>query len=398
MLAFSALTLAASCTGGDDTPRGPRVLAWAEAGMGDVVRVVEAQGVVRAKDKGFVRVGSRVKGQIMKMYVRTGDTVRKGQLLAQLDDRELQAQRRECQARLEAARNELDRQTALKDKRLEEARAALSADKGRYAYAASLNEKRQVLHDQGDVAQNDLDASKRDAAATAQAVIQDRAVVERISNDFAHGIESASQAVEEAQAMVDQADAYISMARVESPIDGIVGQVLTQAGEQVVSELEAVKIVTIIDPRYLELWTYINEADAAGVRPGMPVRFFMPSHKEQVMAAVVERVSPTPEIVDKVLYYPAISPLPPEAGGVLRPEMSMQCYVLVQDLKGVLSVPNEAVVARGGKRRVYVDDGRGGARAVEPELGVRGTQRTQVLSGLTPGTKIAVKFAGKEAQ
>jgi multidrug efflux pump subunit AcrA (membrane-fusion protein) len=116
------------------------------------------------------------------------------------------------------------------------------------------------------------------------------------------------------------------------------------------------------------------------------------------MPSQVDRISPAPEIVDKVLYYPAIAPLPPQAASVLRPEMNAQCFVLVEDLKGVLSVPNEAVVSRGGKRRVYVDDGRGGARETEPVFGPRGSQRTQVLSGLDPGTKVAVKFAGKEAK
>lgn len=393
LAAVLALLFAASCGGSPEPRQGPQVLEWSTAGPGDVMRVVEAQGVIRARDKGFIRVGSRIKGQIKRMHARTGDVVRAGQLLVELDDRELQAQRRQAQARLDAAINEFARIESQKGERLAQARAALESEKSRQEYAAKLNERRQALLSKGHIPRNEADASRRDAAATAQGVAQGRAALERVVKEIEHDLSRARHAVEQAQALVDEADAYLALTRIVSPIDAIVGQVLTQEGEQVVAELEAVKIVTLIDPRFLEVWIFVNEADAAGVRPGMPVRFFMPSRKEMVMAAQVERVSPAPEIIDKVLYYPAIALLAPEAGLYLRPEMNVQCFVQTDDLKGVLSVPNEAIVARAGKRRVYVDDGRGGAKAVEPVLGVRGAARTQVLSGLSEGERVAVKLA-----
>lgn len=374
------------------------MLEWAEAGPGDVIRVVEAQGVVRAKDKAFIRVGSRIAGQILRMPVRTGDVVRAGQLLVQLDDRELQAQRRQAVARLEAARNEQARVEAQAGKRLEEAKAALAADKGRSDYAGRLHERRQTLRGQGHVAQNDVDVSRRDAASTGFAVAQDQAVLSRVGKEIQHDLERARTTVDEAQAALAQVDAYISMTLVTSPMDGIVGQVLTQEGEQVVAELEAVKILTIIDPRFLELWIYVNEADAAGIRPGMPVRFRQASRPDRMLMGEIERVSPSPETIYKVLYYPAIAMVEPDSWLTLRPEMNVQCYVLTDNLSGVLSLPNEAVLARDGKRVVYVDDGKGGAREVRPVLGIRGGLRTQVLSGLSPGDRVAVKFADKGAQ
>jgi multidrug efflux pump subunit AcrA (membrane-fusion protein) len=372
------------------------VLEWAEAGPGDVLRVVEAQGVARARDNAFIRVGSRIAGQILKMHVRTGDVVRAGQLLIELDDRELQAQRRQAVAKLEAARNELARAEAREAPRLEEAKAALTADQGRRDYAGRLHEKRQALRGQGHVAQNDVDASRRDASAMEQAVTQDKAALSRVAKESMHDRESARKAVDQAAAALAQVDAYLSMTRIESPIDGIVGQVLTQEGEQVVAELEAVKILTVIDPRYLELWIYVNEADAAGIRPGMQVRFFQPSAPDRMLAGQVERVSPSPETIYRVLYYPAIATVGPDAWLYLRPEMNVQCFVLTDSLQGVLSVPNEAVVSKGGSRVVYVDDGQGRAVEVKPGLGPRGGSRTQVLSGISAGQKVAVKFAAKE--
>ena len=393
LLLLALLLAPSACDSAKDIPAGPRVLAWGEAAPGDVVRFVKAQGVVRVRGQGFVKVGSRLKGQILEMYVRTGDVVHAGQLLAVEDDRELQNQRSQAVAKLEAARNEYDRLVQERDKRLEEARASLTADQDKHGYAAKLLERRQTLRDQGYVAQNDLDASRRDDQTATQTVAADQAVLTRVAKENEDAMKSALHGVAEAQAMVDQSDAYIAMTRIVSPIDGIVGEVNTMQGEQVVAELEAVKILTIIDPRYLEVWIYVNEADGAGLRPGLPVRFFKSSSPEQVMGAVVDRVSPTAEMKDKVLYYPAIATLPPQAALYLRPEMNVQCFIMMEERRNVLCVPNEAIVSREGKRVVYVEDGQGGTRAVAPEFGARGNKLTQVLSGLEAGTRVALKFA-----
>ena len=198
--------------------------------------------------------------------------------------------------------------------------------------------------------------------------------------------------MEEAQAGVDFLDVRLSLTRIESPVEGIVAQVNTQEGEQVVAELEAVNIVTILDPRFLDLWVYVNEADAAGVRPGMALRFFKASKPAEIMAGVVSRVSPTPELQDGVRFYPVIASLPLETAARLRPEMNLQCMVLAQELKGVLSVPVEAVFLSGGQRVVYTQAPGGPVRAVSPRFGLWGNKRVQVLEGLEKGARVAVEL------
>ncbi|WP_243310690.1 efflux RND transporter periplasmic adaptor subunit [Fundidesulfovibrio agrisoli] len=390
-LAVALALLAGAC----DKPGGtaPAVLEWGEATVGDVLRVIEAPGVVKARPEGLVRVGSRLKGQVILLTVRTGDIVRKGQLLAQLDNRELTTQRDQAKARLDAAVSEYERTEALFAGRLEEARAAIAAGRGKLDYAARGRERRDALRSQGHISQDALDASRRDEAVAAQTVRAGQAALERIGRERDAELARTRRELEATRAELELSEVYLSMTRLESPIDGIVGQVHTQEGEQVVAELETVNIVTVIDPRYLELWVYINEAEAAAIRKGTPVRFFRPARKEQVFEARVERVSPAPETVGKVLYYPAIVPLAPLSSLELRPDMNVQCLVKMEEAGGDLSVPNEAVVARGGKRLIYVDDGRGGVKPVEPQLGLKGNQRTQVLSGLERGQRVALKLA-----
>ncbi len=74
----------------------------------DVGRVVKATGVVKPMIGAEVKVGSRVSGVVRRLFVRLGDRVQKGQLLAELDDRELVARRDQASAALALARATLE--------------------------------------------------------------------------------------------------------------------------------------------------------------------------------------------------------------------------------------------------------------------------------------------------
>ncbi len=392
LLLLCLLLSLAACTEEPVVPKGPQVLEWGVAEPGIVKRVLEAAGVVKSRPGALIRVGTRMGGQISKLFVRTGEIVHKGQLLALVDDRELQTQRSVAVAKLEGAKAELQRQQESREKRLEEARASLAASRGQQGYADKNRERRDILFGQGNLPGNDVDAARRDSKTADLNVTNGQAVLGRIESDTAGEIQKAQAVVDAAQAGVEYMDVRLTMTRIESPIDGIVGLVSSQEGEQVVAELEAVNILTIIDPRFLELWVYINEADAAGVRPGMPVRFIKPTHPKDVLEAQVDRVSPVAELIDGVRYYPAIAQLAPLAAFKLRAEMNVQCFVLVDFRRDVLTVPSGAVFAKGGDRVVYVDDGNGGAKAVTPRFGLADGQREEVLEGLVPGQRVAVKI------
>jgi multidrug efflux pump subunit AcrA (membrane-fusion protein) len=73
-----------------------------------VDRVVKATGVIKPMIGAEVRVGSRISGVVRRLFVHVGDTVREGQLLAELDDRDLVARRNEAQAALALAGANLD--------------------------------------------------------------------------------------------------------------------------------------------------------------------------------------------------------------------------------------------------------------------------------------------------
>ncbi|MBA4357428.1 MAG: efflux transporter periplasmic adaptor subunit, partial [Desulfovibrio sp.] len=200
-----------------------KILATAKVERGQVRRVLEATGIIKAQVGASVKIGARATGAISRVYVRVGDSVKKGQVVAEIDARELLAQRQEAAARV----------------RLAEAKAQ---------YAGQTLPRNEALTSQGMQAQSVLDETRQnDKVARAEA--------------------AASRAV------LATLDVRVSYTKIVSPIDGVVSQVTAQEGETVVAGLQVANLVTVLDPTRLEMWIYVDETDVGRVKTGLPVEF-----------------------------------------------------------------------------------------------------------------------------
>lgn len=234
--------------------------------------VVKATGIIKPRVGAEVRVGSRVSGVVKRLYVQIGDSVRKGQLLAELDARELAARRTEAAAAL-----------ALSDANL------------KYAMA-DLQRKRELAAAQL-VPPSDLDLAER-ACTVAE---QQRA---------------------QAEANLDTAATQLGYSRIHAPISGVVASVATQEGETVAASLAAPTFVTLLDLERLEVLAYVDETDIGRIRLGQKARFTVDTYPDQELEGRVEAIYPQAAIRDNVVNYVTVVRFAPSRGQVLRPEMT----------------------------------------------------------------------------
>jgi RND family efflux transporter MFP subunit len=321
-----------------------KVLATARVERGSVRRVLEATGIIKAQVGASVKIGARATGAISRVFVRVGDPVRKGQVVAEIDARELLAQRAEAAARL----------------KLSEAKAK---------YAAITLPRHESLVRQGLEAQSVLD--------------------ETVQNDKVAQADAGAS-----RAALDTLDVRISYTKIVSPIDGVVSQVTAQEGETVVAGLQVANLVTVLDPTRLEMWIYVDETDVGRVKRDLPVEFRVDSQPGRTFTGTVDRVYPDPEIRDNIVYYKALVTVNREEALFLRPEMTTQCSIVVDTREGVLSVPNQALKWVAGKQTVFVLDKSqpGGVRWVTPKLGLPGLEKSEVLEGLAEGDEVATQI------
>lgn len=234
--------------------------------------VVKATGVVKPMIGAEVRVGSRISGVVHRLFVRVGDSVREGQLLAELDDRDLVAQRDQARAALDVA-----------EANLEYARADL-ARKRRLSAAALLSD-------------SDLDVAQRAFAVAARQAAGGKANLSFAATQLAY-------------------------ARIFAPISGVVASVATQEGETVAASFAAPTFLTLIDLSRLEVWAYVDETDIGRIRIGQRASFTVDTYGDEPFEGVVASIYPKAEIRDNVVDYVAVVRFDPPRGRVLRPDMT----------------------------------------------------------------------------
>ncbi len=374
--------------GGGD--KAPKVLAEAEVTTGQVRKVLEATGIIKAQVGAIVKIGARATGTIQDMRVKVGDRVAKGQVIALVDSREDASRLKEAGARLERAEAELKQVLEVYPKRVAEAEAELALSRAKADYA-DLNLTRQHrLSAQDLVARDVLDQARRDALVAKNELAARDVALTRVRTEFEKERIKAERSREEAQAALVTAETKLTYSRIISPIDGVVSNVTVQQGETVVAGLQVANLITVLDPTRLEMWIYVDETDVGQVAPGMRVEFRVDSLPGEVFSGQVDQIYPQPEIRDNIVYYQALVRLDPDQSQRLRPEMTTHCQIVVREKKDVLVIPNAALKWIGSRQVVFVVEPGGAVRETRPELGLSGLNETEVVSGLRAGDKVAV--------
>ncbi len=298
---------------------------------------VVATGTVSARVGAEVPVGPRVSGTLKKLYVQIGDTVKKGQVLGILEEKDLEANVHSAEASLASAK------------------AAEIYAKANYDRLVALLPKGYVSQDQVDVAKQNLD--------------------------------SADASVKKAQAQLDYSKVQYSYATVKSPIDGMVESVATQEGSTVAASFNAPTFVTIIDLKRLEVDAYVDEVDIGGVKVGQQATFTVDAYPNKTFHGTVEAIHPQAVIQDNVVNYDVIIGITDPFEGILRPTMTANVTITLNTLSGVLAVPLRAVKRENGKAFVMVPEGK--QMVQRPiTLGRESGDYVQVKAGLSQGDKI----------
>jgi macrolide-specific efflux system membrane fusion protein len=352
------------------------VLGWASgtrrqdaaaAAGADVVRVVrrdletivKATGVIKPMIGAEVRVGSRASGVVKRLLVRVGDAVRQGQLLAELDDRELAARR-----------------TA--------AAAALELSEATLAYARADFRRKQQLRAASLIAPSDLDLALQAASV-------------------------AEQQCNQARANLDDATTQAGYAHIVAPISGIVASVSTQEGETVASSFASPTFVTLLDLARLEVRAYVDETDIGRIRRGQPARFTVDTYADHEFDGRVTAIYPQAEIRDNVVNYVTVVRFASPRDRLLRPEMTTTVRIALDRREQVLVLPLRAVRREGGRTFVLCprvagsgDGGgssAGGGSATERRwvtTGLRDDSYWEIIDGLREGDTVIVGDAKTE--
>jgi macrolide-specific efflux system membrane fusion protein len=311
----------------------------------DIAAAVQATGVIRAQTGAEVKVGARISGRVERLYANIGDMVQKGQLIARLEQVDLQA-------------------------KVEEARMNLRVAAANLELAQKNIQRQQNLYAKDFVARDKVDVAERD-------------------------VKTAQAQVDQLRAAIRFNETQLSYANIYAPISGVIAAVTTQQGETVsASSLNVPTFVTIVDLNRLEIYAYVDETDIGKIKPGLAATFTVDSFPEKDFSGQVSAIYPKATIQDNVVYYVTLITID-NSEGKLKPDMTVSATILLDKRSQVLAVPNRAIKREGGKKVVEVlENGRAVPKTIR--TGWKDGGYTEVLAGVKEGDPVITGEAVKE--
>ncbi len=357
----------------------------AKVTRGDVARSVIATGKIQPITK--VEVKSKASGIVEKLFVDINNQVHKGQQLAQLDQQEITAEVEAQRAQLAAAEANVSTYQA----NIEQDKVnAAAPDLPMYKATLDRNLEMQKL---GIVSRQALDDANKDYLA---------ALTRRDSSKAQIGVDTAKLKQARAQVMQNQAslkqlEEQLSYTTIVAPMDGVILSRDVETGDAVSSILVLGSTATLVmtegDINEVYVQGKVDEADIAHVYMSQPARIKVESFRDRVFQGKVTKIAPLGVEKDNVTTFEVRVSID-NPGGELKANMTANAEILLDEHKGVLTVPENAVMYDNQKRAsVEVPDKKQkeGKRKIPITVGLSNGSVTEVLSGLKEGDQVVLQ-------
>ena len=340
-----------------------------KAKKGSFSKKVDATGEIFATE--LIDVGAQVSGQIKKLYVKLGDQVKKGDMIASIDSSTQQ--------------NSIDNkeaQLAIYKAQLESAKVALNIAKTQFDRENALFAKNATSKQEFESAKNTYSAN--------------------------------SAKIKELEAQIKQTNIELSTAKINlgytkitAPRDGTVVSVQVEEGQTVNANQTTPTIVNIADLSHVKMKMQIAEGDITKIKVGTPVEYSILSEPTKKFQTTVSSIDPglttlsdgsygssssskssysSSSSSSSAVYYYAQS-IVDNKDGILRIGMTTQNELLIANVEGAIIVPSIGIKKDENGTFVYVlKDGKPVKTAVK--TGIKDNLDTQIISGINENDEI----------
>ena len=387
----------------------------------DLSSIVSASGEI--KPKTYVNIGANAFGKITHLYVREGDRVRKGQLLAQLENVQSSADVAATKASLEASRTD----AVAAEANLNTAKADLARAKADFERARLDWDRAEGLFKAGVISKSDYDTRKATWQTAEAGVAQAQA---RVAQAKAQ-LESSQRHITQTDATLTRASDVLQKTVYAAPYAGVITNLPVREGETVVIGIQNAPgstLMTLADMSVITAEVKVDETDIVNVQLGQPAEVMIDAIPKKAFRAVVteignnaivrstgvatsQSVSASQEAKD----FKVVVTLqdPPED---LRPGLSTTAKITTATRTNAVAIPIQALTIR--READLQASGKGSVQAAAPQkdaskikknndelqgvfvvrgkkaefvpvqTGITGTTDIEVLSGLKEGDEI----------
>ena len=331
----------------------------------NIEQSIEAFGGVFAKKQ--VDVGAQISGQITKLYVQIGDSVKAGDLIAQIDKDKQQ--------------NDLDIIKA----QFESAKANLKSKEVALEIADSQYKREQKLYDNKATSLENLETLKNNFYALQANVAELKAQIIQLEIQFKN------------------AEKDLSYTTITAPMDGVIINVAVEEGQSVRAGDIAPTIVRIADLNEMEIRMEIAEADVNKIKIGTAVKFSLLDNPEKKYEAQISSIDPadttisdatsnsssssTSSSTSATYYYAKV--FVKNTDNFLRIGMGTENSIVIASAQNVLYAPTYAI--KNDKDGYFVELLKG-EEIIKSyiKIGIRDTVNTQIIQGVSENDKLVL--------
>jgi HlyD family secretion protein len=258
---------------------------------GTIANTVTATGTIDAITS--VEVGTQVSGIIQKIYVDFNDNVKQGQILARIDETNLQEQLKQSQANLDMAEAQLNYQEATFNR--------------------------------------------------VKALFEKQLVAEADYDQALYNFENSKASLTNAKSAVSRAKVNLDYATITSPIDGVVLNRAIEEGQTVAASFSTPELFTIVnDLTQMEVQTSVDEADIGKVKEGQKVEFTVDAYSDLKFEGKVSQVRLQPVTTNNVVTYVVILSAP-NPDKKLMPGMTASATIYIENKDDALTLSGKAI-------------------------------------------------------
>lgn len=323
---------------------------------GDIENAITAVGVLQPLK--YVDVGAQVSGQLKSMGIKPGDTVRQGDLLAEIDPAIFAAKVLEAEANLE----NLKAQRSIKEQQA--------------LFAAQQNNRIAGL-------------LKEDAVAVRELESTDSAL--KIARSE---MEVVGSQIRQAEAALQTAKTNLRYTEIVAPISGTVVSVIAREGQTLNANQQAPVILRIADLETMTVWAQVSEADVTRLRISGEAYFTILGAPDRRWNGKIRQILPTPEIINNVTLFNALFDVA-NPGGELKVQMTAQVFFVLEKARDVLVAPLSALQAVGRQQR---GDGKSGKYIVRVLKQDGVIEEREVTTGITTQVAAEVRTGLREGE
>ena len=346
--------------------------------------VVGGDGILFPNDQASVM--PKISAPVQKFYVNRGDHVKKGQLLAELENRDLTAQAAESKGALEQAESNLRTTTgAAIPESVVKAQTDVDADKEVVDAAKQVLDARQQLYKDGALARRQVEEAQVNYAQANSAYLSAQEhlrALQSVAKD--EQLKTAAAQVSAATAHQQNLDVQLSYSKIYSPIDGVIADRPLWTGEMA---SPTTPFLTVMDVSRVVARVNIAQAQAAPVKVGQPATITLTDTGEKLEGKVTV-VSPAtdPSSTTVQVWVQATNP-----GERLKPGASVHVGVVTGEAANAMVVPLTAILpGEEGGTAVVVVSSDSVAHLRKVDVGIREGDKVQLLNGVKPGESVVV--------